>query len=307
MSDVTNIEWATYTGGPWLICTEVTKECAGCYARVLMKSRLEHLVRKAYRKAKLKDWKTRPVWGKTAPRVLTRGFWDEARRLNRKAAGAAEKPRMFPSLIDWLDDMPAGIIDQDGNWLNPIEVLRDFLNVVYETQNLDWLLLTKRPENWDPRMKEVFNFGGCHLANDWWASQKPQSNIWFMFSAGIQSALRERWEHAKDVPSPVHGISVEPMLERMDFRHVIYQASNRNINLWPIFGGESGPDSRECNIEWIRDGVRQFGQSGIRLFVKQLGSNSVNYLLRKHKFKDPKGGNMLEWADDIQIREYPRV
>src|SRR5690606_14112917 len=46
------------------------------------------------------------------------------------------RPRVFcASLADWLDDEV------------PIEWLSDLLKLIHDTPNLDWLLLTKRPEN----------------------------------------------------------------------------------------------------------------------------------------------------------------
>jgi len=40
----------------------------------------------------------------------------------------AHRPRIFPSLCDWLDDEV------------PIEWLADFLKLIHDTPNLDWLL-----------------------------------------------------------------------------------------------------------------------------------------------------------------------
>src|SRR5690606_26877411 len=51
------------------------------------------------------------------------------------------RPRVFcASLADWLDDEV------------PIEWLSDLLKLIHDTPNLDWLLLTKRPENFFERV-----------------------------------------------------------------------------------------------------------------------------------------------------------
>lgn len=155
MSEKTNIAWTDHTGGPWLICSMVSAGCTNCYAMLLMLTRLGPLVRKAYKAAGFKDWETRPIWGDKATRVLSKGFWADAKRINAQHAKAGTRGRWFPSMIDWLDEMPAGIIDQDGNKLDPVAVLADFLKLIHDTPNLDWLLLSKRPENFLPRLRLV--------------------------------------------------------------------------------------------------------------------------------------------------------
>ena len=67
MSIKTNIEWADSTGSPWYGCTVKSPGCEHCFARELT---LRY------------DW---AGWGNDAPRVRSKGFWDMARRLNRKA------------------------------------------------------------------------------------------------------------------------------------------------------------------------------------------------------------------------------
>jgi protein gp37 len=49
MSETTAIEWCRATGGPWLGCTEVSPGCAECYARDLLETRLQWIVRNAYK------------------------------------------------------------------------------------------------------------------------------------------------------------------------------------------------------------------------------------------------------------------
>src|SRR5438045_627533 len=113
MSDTTKIQWAEHTGGPYLGCSCVSPGCAFCYAMALALSRLEPIFRRAYKLAGFADWETRPVWGDKATRVLSKGFWTDARRINAKHAKEGTRGRWFPSMIDWLDTMPSGIIDQD--------------------------------------------------------------------------------------------------------------------------------------------------------------------------------------------------
>jgi protein gp37 len=46
---------------------------------------------------------------------------------------------------------------------------------------------------------------------------------------------------------------------------------------WVIVGGESGPGARPCNVQWIRDIVRQCREAGVPVFVKQLGASPYEF------------------------------
>lgn len=329
MSDKTNIEWTAKTGGPWLGCTEVSPGCANCYARELATSRLEHIFRRAYKSAGFEDWETRPVWGKTAPRVLSKGFWNDAPAWNRAAAKKGEHWTIFPSMIDWLDEMPAGIIDQDGKWLDKDEVLARFLSVIYDTPNLTWQLLTKRPENWLDRICAVFEFTGkdhasyekfqsAHtLCNEWLnesATQRPPGNIWIGASVEDQPRADQRITKLLEIPAKVRFLSAEPLLGPIDFANVsgradVVEAWGQKALTgiqWVIIGGESGPGARPCKIEWIRDLVRQCRDAGVTPFVKQLGAQPMDAPDRYIHLADKKGGDMSEWPADLHVREFPK-
>ena len=113
------IEWTTHTFNPWIGCTKVSPGCAHCYAETLMDTR--------YGRAK---------WGKGNPRSRTSaGNWKQPKRWDKEAAKLGERHRVFcASLADVFDGEVA------NEW-------RDALwKLIEATPNLDWLLLTKRPE-----------------------------------------------------------------------------------------------------------------------------------------------------------------
>lgn len=98
---------------------------------------------------------------------------------------------------------------------------------------------------------------------------------------------------------------------------------------WLIVGGESGPNARPCNVEWIRSLVKQGKAAGVATFVKQLGSNPITQsnqetdgwppLTQFHceymgldgdapvnvRLCDKKGGDILEWPKDLRVQEWP--
>lgn len=110
-------------------CAKVSPACAHCYA--------EELMDKRYGKVK---------WGAGQPRVRTsEANWKLPLRWNREAENTGVRTRVFcASLADWLDD--------DGV---PIEWLADLLALIKDTPHLDWLQLSKRPENFFARLKAV--------------------------------------------------------------------------------------------------------------------------------------------------------
>lgn len=280
MSEKTNIEWANHTGGPWLICSMVSAGCKNCYAMILMLTRLGPLVRKAYKAAGFEDWETRPIWGDKATRVLSKGFWKEARRINAMHAKAGTRGRWFPSMIDFLDTMPAGIIDQDGNKLDPIAVLADLLKLIHNTPNLDWLLLTKRPENFIERLELVLFNESIPTIEGWldaWVSGTDPANVWIGTSVEDQARADERIPLLLQIPAKVRFLSVEPLLEPVNLGlfgtiskdiRPNYTLTHQEIN-WVIVGGESGKDRRDCGVEAILDVVGQTVAACVPCFVKQ--------------------------------------
>jgi protein gp37 len=334
-----------YSGGPWLGCSVISPGCTNCYAKALAETRLAPIIRKAYRVAGLADWETRPVWGDKAPRVLTKGFWEDAKRVNLRAAKAGKKVFWFPSMIDWLDEMPAGIIDQEGTWLERDQVLADFLKLIHETDFICWQLLTKRPENWRERITSVRNFltvGGCAETalwlNEWLPTSatsgvyqrgrqattdhpsipgEPPDNVWIGVSTENQKQANERVPELRKIPALVKFISAEPLLGPIDFReagaiHGSPDPDDYSHGEWSginliIFGGESGADARPCSVEWIRDGVRQCKAAGTKAFVKQLGAHPIMGREDAQIVRDKKGGTMEEWPSDLKVREIPNI
>lgn len=108
---------------------------------------------------------------------------------------------------------------------------------------------------------------------------------------------------------------------RNDRQEHIADLSRSSVGIhWVIFGGESGPGARPCNVNWIRDGVRQCRAAGVAPFVKQLGAHTVapngewpvSWIRRDCKtglitfrLKDKKGGDPSEWPEDLRVREFP--
>lgn len=302
MGTDTKIQWCDHTFNPWEGCTKVSPGCAHCYAE--------------NRNARFGGGNA-PNWGPGKPRRRTspanwkkphtwNAKWDHDKMLAYGMDMDLRRPRVFcASLADWLDDEV------------PIEWLQDFMLLTAVTPNLDWLLLTKRPENWQARMKAV----DCG-----WADGKIPANIWVGTSVENQEWADKRTVDLLRIPARVHFLSVEPMLGPVDLTRIQFNANTRQTVLthtymgqpfshsakirWVIVGGESGAGARPFNVEWARSLVAQCRAAGAAPFVKQLGSNpisSVGWTGPLAMIKDKKGGEMSEWPEDLRVREFPAL
>jgi protein gp37 len=215
------IEWTHHTFNPWIGCTKVSPGCLNCYAETLMDTR--------YGRVK---------WGKGQPRSRTSADnWRKPTQWNKAAEGAAERPRVFcASLADWLDDeVPAG-------WLF------DLITLIHKTPCLDWLLLTKRPQNFETRLRSAA--AQCTIdplditdrIYAWIEGSRIWNNVWVGTSAEDQSRWDERMPLLMNIPARVRFVSAEPLVGR------IHMGELRPD--WLIVGGESGPNARPMEREW---------------------------------------------------------
>ena len=279
----TSIEWADHTFNPWSGCTKVSPGCANCYAETLAK----------------RAPKTLGGWGAGAPRRRTsEKYWkqplrwnaEQERRMDVLTPGMARidypltRPRVFcASLADWLDDEV------------PVAWLADLMRLIWETPNLDWLLLTKRPENFERRMNAAYlaqpGATGHSLMMARWTNgiqSTPPANVWIGTTVEDQPRADERIPAFLRIPARVHFLSGEPLLGPVDLRlnradRVVHQmekcaafpgfahAGKRSLIDWVICGGESGPKARPMHPDWARSLRDQCAGAGVAFFFKQWG------------------------------------
>lgn len=130
----------------------------------------------------------------------------------------------------------------------------DLWGLIRGTPNLDWQLLTKRPQNM-PRM----------LPDDW-GSGYP--NVWLGTTVENRTEASRRIPLLLAVPAIVRFLSVEPLLEGMTFP---LRDSRGGAIDWVIVGGESGPRFRPMKPQWVRQIRDQCVHEGVALFFKQWG------------------------------------
>jgi protein gp37 len=73
---------------------------------------------------------------------------------------------------------------------------------------------------------------------------------------------------------------------------------------WIIIGGESGSNARPFHLEWAQDLIKQCREVGVKVFMKQVGSNAF-YRGQPFKTKSRAGSDPTEWPEWAQIQEFP--
>ena len=298
-----NIEWTDHTRNFWTGCTKVSPACANCYAEAQAK----------------RNTKTFGKWGKGAPRAW---HGENARKdlvkWDSEARSEGIRRKVFAnSMSDWLDDEV------------PIGWLVFMLDTIRITPHLDYLLLSKRPDNFFTRHQEALMQCAAdqpHLANwlaAWWCPSgceegqphKPPHNVWIGTTVEDQKRAKERIPILLDIPARIRFLSCEPLLEPLSLEAMSLDPHNELFRYWPmtgahvaegynvpriydgaqrihwvIVGGESGPGFRPFNPDWARSLVGQCARGDTPFFMKQMGG------LRKPFEPIPA---------DLNIREFP--
>ena len=308
MGEQTGIEWCHHTWNPWVGCAKVSPGCAHCYA--------EHDTPARYSRSQGVE-----LWGKNAARrVKAESGWNEPLRWDRAAAKAGERRRVFcASQADVFEDRE-----------DLTEALSRLWQIILYSDHLDWLLLTKRPENVIKRLKAVWDFQKARLLRDgcleaWIDGSIPPANVWLGVSCENQKYADERIPLLLQTPAAVRFVSAEPLLGPIDFNRIesLCETWRRGITIgtyldWIIVGGESGPNARPCDVANVRWIVRQCQATKTACFVKQLGSDPVQPVNVDGvigtigypfigQLRDKKGGDPAEWPEDVRVREFPNT
>lgn len=228
MGRFSKIQWCHHSFNGWWGCSRVSPACTFCYAEAFAK-RTGH-----------------GVWGKESPRrFFGEKHWNEPRKWNRKAQERGVRERVFSaSMADVFEERS----DLDESRLR-------LWNLIEETPNLDWLLLTKRPWNISSMVPRS------------WMS-RPAPNVWYGTTTENQEWADKRIPPLFEVPAVVRFISAEPLLGRVNF-HLNWPGLS-----WVIAGCESGPKARPTEWEWFRSLRDQCAVTGsTAFFLKQAKVN----------------------------------
>ena len=308
MAENSKIEWTDHTFNPWMGCTKVSPACANCYAE----RDFDHRYKKVQWGpsgtrvlTSADNWKKPLRWNSEA---MYRMIDHEDESNLGKDLSPYKRPRVFcASLADVFEDWDGPIGTHDGGrvMLNPdsqlmaidadakrtpsgskfatmADIRLQLFDLIDRTPNLDWLLLTKRPENimrmWPIPANGRDPGDSLYLRRD---------NVWLGTSVENQEYADKRIPEllkCRDL-SPVLFLSCEPLLGKVDLTEFLTEEAGfalkwlyRNadgspsseINVeangkeikrvvidplpigWVIAGGESGPNARPSDANWFR-------------------------------------------------------
>lgn len=352
MAENSKIEWTTHSWNPWRGCTKVSPGCKNCYAETLSGRNPGMLGVWGPQGTRVvaaeSAWREPLKWDRQAKAAL-----DQYERLiadpsytkteayqNGFRWTKPDRPRVFcASLADVFEDWQGTMVNAAGmslwkSWnadaviasedrphprtspLTMDDVRMRLFRLIDATPHLDWLLLTKRPENITRMMPpathvshDVAGRKGLTLSETGPLVIRP--NLWLGTSVEDQQWADERIPHLLRVPARVRFLSVEPLLGPVRLNAIkgitmdgrpgtgTFNSLFRGIS-WVIVGGESGGTKcsppRPCNVEWVRSIVEQCKVAGVACFVKQLGKvpTASYYDDFRSEWEDWRG---LEWPD----------
>jgi protein gp37 len=247
MGEVTRIQWCHHTFSPWWGCTRESEGCAHCYA-----------LDKTHR------------FAKDGYRYFGDKHWNEPLKWNRKAEREGVRRRVFPSMCDPFEDREEVVPHRTRLW-----------GLIDQTPHLDWLLLTKRPQNM------------MSMRPSRWANRFPD-NVWLGVTAENQKRADERIPLLLRTPAVLRFVSCEPLLESIRFqRKHLGQGSDcpecgfmvgvgedgcctscgADVMFygvdWLIAGAESGHKRRPMKEDWVRELRDQAVAARVPFFYKQ--------------------------------------
>lgn len=227
MAENSKIEWCHHTFNPWIGCTKVSAACDHCYAEAW--------------DARFKGHR----WGAKATRTRTK-TWGNPIKWNKQAKAAGTRYRVFcASLADVFDNHKS---------IKP-EWRAELWALIKATPHLDWLLLTKRPQNI-----------AKYLPEDWCDGY---DNVWLGTTVENQTEANRRIPELLKINANIHFLSCEPLLGEVDLENLDYAGwplnclSGYTQNTisdtypipridWVIVGGENYKEPREMEIQWVR-------------------------------------------------------
>lgn len=269
----TSIAWTSSADGspgfsfnPWWGCQRVSPGCERCYAEAFAKRVGEK------------------VWGPTSPRrFFGDKHWAEPRKWNTKAERDGVRRKVFvASMADVFEDRPDLVAPRAR-----------LATLIAETPALDYLLLTKRPENIVRLWPDVIFRG----------------HVWLGTTTEDQNNYDKRWpalaQADMDQCAARSFISYEPALGPLVLTcngcghdvgaHLAPDQGGCSgwFPDWVIVGAESGNGRRPFEIAWLRRVVDDCRRARIPVFVKQDSAATPG-----HQGRIP---------DELWIRQFPEV
>lgn len=163
---------------------------------------------------------------------------------NRAAKAQATRHKVFALSLGDFFDRKVPKAWRDDAWA-----------VIRDCEQLDWLILTKRPQHIPSMLPPDWDGGWRH--------------VWLGATVENTREAERRIPKLLAVPARYHWLSCEPLIEPLDLRPWLVSPRQVGIN-WIVVGGESGADARLMREEWAADLLKQCARSRTAFFLKQM-------------------------------------
>ena len=252
MAKNSTIEWTDHTFNPWWGCVKVSPACKHCYAHT---------------------WSNRfglQLWGGNADRrFFSDSHWREPLRWNAEAARDGMRRRVFCASMADIFEVRSDL----NQWRERL------WKIIESTPALDWLLLTKRPEQVGRKVP--------------WGDSWPK-NVWLGTTVENQKYAERRIPILLKYPATVRFVSCEPLLGPLNLSRWLTTPKRKRGIDWVIAGGESGPHARPMDPNWARGLRDQCAGSAASFHFKQWGQWSAD---GKHQ----KGAKVLQLSSGFAM------
>lgn len=234
MADRTGIEWTQATWNPITGCTRVSPGCDHCYA--IRESNRHRLLPKYAGLVQDGDW-TGEV--RCHSDLLEQPFdWKKPRRIF-----VCSMSDLFHSKVPW-------------------HFICEVFDVMSACPWHSFQVLTKRPGRMAYFANVVWPQFGAGMRYRYMGAWPP--NVWAGTSVETQKYM-SRVKLLAQVPAKVRFVSAEPLLGRLDLSQWLMPPALH----WVIVGGESGPQARTMDMEWVQDLRDQCLAAQVPFFFKQ--------------------------------------
>jgi len=253
----TRIEWAERVWNPVTGCAPISEGCQNCYAKRMSKrlaGRCGYDKDNTFKVALHPDRLIEPLKWRKPSRIFVCSMGD-----------------LF------YEDVPFSFIEE-------------VFSIMNEAERHTFMILTKRPE----RMLQFINWyiDRCSDESVGLIYYMP-SNIWLGVTAENQQRADKRIPLLLQIPAVIKFVSVEPMLGPIDLSKWLFcdvcDNTGKYLNFafdeiedcpvcygnkplldWVICGGETGPNRRPADINWMRKLRDQCFGANVPFFLKQM-------------------------------------
>lgn len=228
------IEWTDHTWNPWHGCRKVSAGCDHCYM-----------------------FREKKRFGQDPNKVVR------------------SQPRTFSAPLRWTGPARVFVCSWSDFFIADADAWRaDAWEIIRQTPQLTYQILTKRPENIKGRLPEGW----------------PWNNVWLGVTVENQEMANKRLTYPLfDFSAEKRFVSIEPMLGPVDLEQVLCREYiegklpwGRYLD-WVIVGGETGPKARYMDPAWAGCVRNACVRTKTPFFMKQMTNKTPipDYLQRR--------------------------